>query len=62
MCMNCECCNYLFQAATLDIFETLIFNYKVKIGLLDPLAIHFLAIVTELTNQLQVFIYEVFRT
>ncbi|XP_023722653.1 zinc finger protein 271 isoform X2 [Cryptotermes secundus] len=54
--MNLEI--FLQKAATLDIFETLIFNYKVKIGLLDPLTAHFLAIVTELASQLQLLSQE----
>ncbi|PSN36720.1 hypothetical protein C0J52_11491 [Blattella germanica] len=50
--MNLEM--FLKKAAALDIFDELKFNYKVKIGLLDPVAIHFVAIVTELSNQLQI--------
>ncbi|XP_069683564.1 zinc finger protein 37-like isoform X2 [Periplaneta americana] len=54
--MNLEI--FLQKAAALDIFEALIFNYKLKIGLLDPLAFHFLGIVADLANQLQLLYQE----
>nr|CAD7588361.1 unnamed protein product [Timema genevievae] len=41
------------EVSALDIFEALIFKYKLKSGLLDHIAVHFLPIISEFINQLQ---------
>ncbi|XP_067013593.2 zinc finger protein 37 homolog isoform X2 [Anabrus simplex] len=50
--MNFE--SFLQKVARLDVFEVLVFNYKIKMGLMDPLVVHFLSMVTELAHQLEI--------
>ncbi|XP_049777428.1 zinc finger protein 26-like isoform X2 [Schistocerca cancellata] len=49
---------FLHKVAQLGVFEALIFNYKLKVGVLEPASNLFKPIVNELINELQLVIQE----